>query len=168
MLKPSEMNREAFCSAFGGVFEHSPWVAEEAYDAGLGPEADTAEGLHAALCAAMRKGSPERLLALIRAHPDLAGRATAAEDLTPASAAEQESAGLDRLDEAETARLADLNETYKSTFGFPFIMAVRGRSKDEILTAFEKRLDNDPEVELAAAVREIEAIAKLRIDDLMA
>ena len=165
MQRPSVMDRDTFVATFGGVFEHSAWVAEDTFDAGIGPTEDTAEGLHAAMCAAMRRKGPEAILVLIRAHPDLAGRL--ADDLSPNSAGEQHGAGLDRLSPEEFGRFAELNEAYKAKFGFPFIMAVRGRSKEEILEAFERRLDNDPDAELAGAIEAIETIARLRIEALL-
>ncbi|GJD47903.1 hypothetical protein OPKNFCMD_0615 [Methylobacterium crusticola] len=161
-LRPSRMSRALFVEAFGDVFEHSPWVAEGAHAAGLTPMQDSADGLHAAMTAEMRSADPERALALIRAHPDLAGRVAAA-DLAPESRAEQAGAGLDALDEGERARFLDLNGRYRAAFGFPFVMAVRGRRPEEILAALEERLANPPEAERARALREIETIALLRL-----
>jgi OHCU decarboxylase len=135
-------------------------VAERAHRAGLTPAQDDAEGLHAAMAAAMRGADPERQLALIRNHPDLGERVAA---LTPDSRAEQASAGLDALDEAARARFLDLNARYRERFGFPFVMAVRDRRPEEILSALEERLEHDPETERAAALAEIETIARLRL-----
>ena len=167
MQPPSALDRAAFVAAFGGVFEHSPWVAEAAFDAGLTPEADGAEGLHRLLCAAMRAGTKEQQRALIEAHPDLAGRLARAGNLTADSTAEQASAGLDRLSDADYERFVALNEAYRGKFGFPFIMAVKGSSKGEILAAFEQRLEHDPENEFAEALTQIECIALLRLRDLL-
>lgn len=164
---PSSLDRAAFVAAFGGVFEHSPWVAEAAFDAGLTPEADGAEGLHRLLCAAMRAGTKAQHRALIEAHPDLAGRLARAGNLTVDSTAEQASAGLDRLSDADYESFVALNEAYRARFGFPFIMAVKGRGKDEILAAFERRLENDAEGEFAEALAQIERIALLRLRDLL-
>lgn len=160
-------DRAAFVARFGGVFEHSPWIAEAAFDAGLPELPWTPEGLHAALVAAMRAGSDEQKRALIAAHPDLAGRLAQAGRLTAASTREQASAGLDLLSDAERARFTELNEAYKAKFGLPFIMAVKGRTKDEILAAFERRLANDAAAEFATALSEIEKIALLRLKDLL-
>ena len=168
MQRPSAMDRETFVATFGGVFEHSPWIAEDAFDAGIGPAEDSVEGLHAAMGAAMRRKGPEAILVLIRAHPDLAGRLTDVDELTPDSAGEQHGAGLDRLSPEEFGRFTELNAAYKAKFGFPFIMAVRGRSKGEILEAFERRLDHDADTELAGAIDAIETIARLRIEALLA
>jgi len=160
-------DRTDFVERFGGVFEHSPWIAEAAFDAGLPELPWTPEGLHAALVLALRAGSDEQKRALIAAHPDLAGRLARAGRLTAESTKEQASAGLDLLSDAERQRFTELNEAYKAKFGLPFIMAVKGRTKDEILTAFERRLNNDTAAEFATALKEIEKIALLRLKDLL-
>ncbi|HLT02996.1 MAG TPA: 2-oxo-4-hydroxy-4-carboxy-5-ureidoimidazoline decarboxylase [Geminicoccaceae bacterium] len=156
--------RERFVELFGGVFEHAPWVAEDAFAAG--PFASV-EALHGAMVRAMRRAPRTRQLALIRAHPDLAGRAAIAGELTAASRAEQASAGLDQCTPAEFARFGELNERYKAKFGFPFILAVKGRGRAEILAAFERRLTNPPEVEFAEALDQVAEIARLRLADLI-
>ena len=165
--RPRELGRAEFVAAYGHVFEHSPWVAEAAYDRGLPADADTAEGLHRALAAAMRTGTDEQKLALVNAHPDLAGRLARAGRLTADSTKEQASAGLDRLTDEERARFTALNDAYKARFGFPFILAVKGRTKAEILAAFETRLEHGRAEELATALREIERIALLRLKDTL-
>lgn len=161
------LSRDDFIARFGGIFEHSAWVAEGAYDKGLGPESDTPEGLHADMCAIMRAASVEKRLALINAHPDLAGKLHAAGRLTPDSTKEQASAGLDMLTDAERARFMELNDAYKARFGFPFILAVKGRTKAEILAAFETRLHHTPDEEFATALEQIERIALLRLQDML-
>ena len=166
-LDPRALSRGDFVAAFGGIFEHSPWIAEAAFDAGLPAEAESAEVLHRALCAVLRSAPRARKLALIEAHPDLAGRLALAGRLTAQSSKEQSSAGLDSLTEDELARFTDLNDAYKAKFGFPFIMAVKGRGKTEILAAFERRLENDAEAEFAEALAQIERIALLRLKDLL-
>jgi OHCU decarboxylase len=163
-LTPSCMGRALFLEFFGDVFEHSPWLAEGAHESGLGPETDTAEGLHGALIQVLRAADRAKKLALIRAHPDLAGRLAIA-DMTADSQGEQASAGLDRLSLQERDRFLALNEAYKEKFGFPFIMAVKGRSKEEILLSFEERLGHDPEQEFERALAEIEKIALLRLKE---
>ena len=163
-LKPSRMDRMIFVELFGDIFEHSPWIAERTYDAGLTTGQDTTEGLHAAMVNALSEATREQKLALINAHPDLAGRLKLA-DLTVDSRGEQSSAGLDSLTEAERSRFLALNDAYKQKFGFPFIMAVKGRSKDEILAAFEERLEHEPDEEFETAVVQIELIALLRLKD---
>ena len=159
--------RDHFVERFGGVFEHSPWIAEAAYDAGLPADADTPEGLHHALCAAMREAPRERRQALIAAHPDLAGRLSRAGGLTAASSAEQTSAGLDCLTVGDVESFTALNAAYRAKFAIPFVMAVKGRRTHEILAAFQARLRNDPETEFGTALSEIERIALLRIQDIM-
>jgi OHCU decarboxylase len=163
-LTPSRMSRALFGELYGDVFEHSPWIPEAAHEAGLNPAQDSAEGLHAALVQVLAGAPRERKLALIQAHPDLAGRLKLA-DLTQDSQGEQRSAGLDGLSEEERDRFLALNEAYKARFGFPFIMAVKGRGKAEIMAALEARLENDPEAEFDTAIAEIERIALLRLRD---
>jgi OHCU decarboxylase len=166
--RPSRLTRTLFIERFGAVYEHSPWIAAAAYDAGLGPEADRAEGLSAAMARAMRAASDAQKRALVDAHPDLAGKLALAKRLTPESTGEQGGAGLDRLTDEERARFTALNEAYRARFGFPFIMAVKGRGKAEILAAFEARLRNDAKAELASALEQIDRIAGLRIKDILA
>lgn len=164
-LKPSRMSRAIFVETFGDVFEHSPHIAETAHRAGLSSQHNTASGLHCALTAAMRGLSRDHKLALINAHPDLAGRLALAKQLTAQSTSEQASAGLDQLSPADREQFATLNEAYKKRFGFPFIMAVKDRSKRDILLAFENRLNNTPDAEFDEALRQIETIALLRLKE---
>src|ERR1700691_3739897 len=161
--KPSQLTRTLFVERFGGIYEHSRWVAEAAYDAALTSADDSAEGLASAMAAAMAKGSEAAKRALIQAHPDLAGRLALAKKLTRESTHEQASAGLDHLSADELARFTALNAAYRARFGFPLVMAVKGKTKAEISAAFERRLENDPPAEFAAALLEIEQIAALRL-----
>ncbi len=161
------MTRAAFVERFGGVFEHSPWIAERAWDGGLARGAVSAGSVHAALCRVFREATAEEQMTVVRAHPDLAGRLALAGALTQASTAEQSSAGLDRCTPEELARFNALNDAYKEKFGFPFIMAVRGASRAAILAAFERRLDNDPQAEFAEALSQIERIALLRLKEML-
>ncbi|MSU90411.1 allantoinase PuuE [Rhodobacteraceae bacterium 2CG4] len=163
--RPSQMDRETFVAKWGGIFENSAWVAERAYELELGPAHDTAVGMHSALARAFRAASDAERLGVLRAHPDLAGKLAAARALTPESTAEQAGAGLDMLTDAERARFAELNTRYTDRFGFPFIIAVKDHDKAGILAAFEARLENDPEDERAAACRQVERIAALRLKD---
>ncbi len=165
--RPSRLTRARFVARFGGVYEHAPWVAEAAYEAGLGPAEDAAEGLARAMARAMAGGSDAAKRALIAAHPDLAGKLALAKALTADSAREQQSAGLDRLSADELERFAALNAAYRARFGFPFILAVKGKSKDEVLAAFEGRLQHDGPSEFAAALAEIDRIAALRIQEIL-
>ncbi len=150
-----------FVAALGGIFEHAPWVAE-----GVWPERPFAspDTLHRAMCAVVAAAGPEAQLALIRAHPDLAGKAALA--MTAASSAEQAGAGLDRLTEEEYGRFHTLNDLYRARFGFPFILAVKGHTKTSILAAFESRLPNTPECERERALAEIYRIARFRLEAL--
>jgi OHCU decarboxylase len=166
--KPSLLPRALFIEKFGGIYEHSRWAAEDAYDDGLGSEADSPEGLARRMAAAVAGTSDEKKRALIAAHPDLAGRLARAKRLTTESGREQESAGLDRLSPAELSRFTELNDRYRKTFGFPFILAVKDRSKQEIIAAFERRLGNDASVEFATALQEIDRIALLRLKETLA
>ena len=162
---PSRLPRALFLERFGDIFEHSPGIVEAAHRAGLTVANDTAGGLLRALVAAMHALSRDARISLIKAHPDLAGRLAQARQMTADSETEQGSAGLDRLSSDELARFTALNDAYKARFGFPFIMAVKGRAKSEIVTAFESRLKNDAEQEFAAALAEIERIVALRLAD---
>ena len=162
---PSKMPRALFVERFGDIFEHTPIIAEQTHRAGLTALHDTADGLHAAMVRAMRALPPDAKRALINAHPDLAGRLALQKHVTADSLIEQGTAGLDRLQPDELATFTAYNDAYKARFAFPFIMAVKGRSKAEILVAFERRLHNAPEAEYETALAEIERIAALRLRD---
>jgi OHCU decarboxylase len=164
-LRPSRMDETAFVEAFGGVFEHSPWIAERAWKLELGPAHDSAGGLHNALARMFRSASADERLGVLRAHPDLAGKLALAKRLTAESTAEQASAGLDALTDAERARFSELNTAYVDRFGFPFIIAVKGLTKADILAAFERRIANSREEEFATACRQVERIALFRLKD---
>ena len=155
----------AFAARFGDVAEASPWVAEAAFEAR--PFADR-EALVATFAAVVRAASREAQLALLHAHPDLAGRAAVAGELAEESRREQAGAGLDRLTASELARFHDLNTRYREGFGFPFIFAVKGATKEAILAAFEARIDNDAETERATALANVERILRFRIEDRVA
>ena len=157
----SDPDRAAFLARLGHVAEDSPWVAERA--ARRGPFADAAATADA-FAAVAREATPDEQLALIRAHPDLAGRAALAGELTADSAREQASAGLDRLTPADLARFTRLNDAYRARFGFPFVIRVAGRSVADILDAYDARLGNDADAERATAIEEIAGIMRLRIE----
>jgi len=150
-----------FVAALGDIYEHATWVAEAV--AGGRPFA-TLAALHDAMAAAVEAAPADRRLALIRSHPDLAGKAARAGTLTSASTSEQASAGLDRLTEAELAEFQRLNAAYRDKFGMPFIVCVRRHGKESVLRQFERRLRNDAAVETQAALSEIFRIAALRLD----
>ncbi|GAA6202587.1 allantoinase PuuE [Aquicoccus sp. SU-CL01552] len=165
--RPSRMDRARFVEAFGGIFEHSPWIAERAFALELGPAHDSAVGLHNALCRAFRSASDEERLGVLRAHPDLAGKLAAARRLTAESSSEQASVGLDALTDAERANFTRLNTGYVEKHGFPFIIAVRDHDKPGILAAFERRLANDSENEFGEACKQVERIAEIRLKDML-
>ena len=154
--------RAAFIARYGGIYEHSPWVPAEAFDAGLPGKDPTPSSLAPRFAAIVAAAGRARQIALIRAHPDLAGR-LAIGGLTDSSRSEQAGAGLDRCTPEEYSRFQALNDAYKAKFGFPFILAVAGRSRAEILAAFEARMQNDAETEFSTALREIDKIARLRL-----
>ncbi len=158
------LDRAAFTAALGHLFEHSPWVAEETWP--KRPFRDPTH-LHAELCATMRAAPRERQLALIRAHPDLAGRLAQQNRLTAESTREQASAGLNQLTIAELEGVQKLNAAYLARFGFPFIICARLSNKTAILAAMQSRVGNSPEAEFATALGEIEKIARLRLDDAL-
>ena len=161
------IDRTDFLDRFGGVFEHSPFIAERALDAGAVPEPLTADGVHTALSDAFRKASREEQLGVLVAHPDLAGKLAIAGGLTEDSRKEQAGAGLDRLTPAEHARFTELNTGYMEKFGFPFIIAVKGLDKDDILSAFERRIGNSVDEEFETAKSQVERIALLRLKALL-
>ncbi len=158
------LDRAAFTAALGHLFEHSPWVADETWP--RRPFRDAAH-LHAELCVTMRSAAPARQLALIRAHPDLAGRLAQHNALTAESNREQASAGLNCLTDAELAEFQRLNTAYLARFGFPFIICVRLNAKSAILAAMTARLPQTPAHEFTTALGEIEKIAHLRLNDLL-
>ena len=165
--RPSEMDRKTFVARYGGIFEHSPWIAERAFGMELGPAHDSAVGLHNALCRMFRSASEAERLGVLTAHPDLAGKLAQAKRLTAESTHEQASAGLDALTDAERAEFTALNEAYVARHGFPFIIAVRDHDKAGILAAFRRRIDNDRPTEFAEACAQVERIAALRLQDML-
>ncbi|MBU1304687.1 MAG: 2-oxo-4-hydroxy-4-carboxy-5-ureidoimidazoline decarboxylase, partial [Alphaproteobacteria bacterium] len=164
---PSQLGKPDFVSRYGSIFEHSPWIAERAWEGELAPANDTAIGLHFALRCQFRMASDAERLSVLRAHPDLAGKLAAAQRLTAESTAEQASVGLDALTDGERQKFTMLNTAYVDKFGFPFIIAVRDNTKASILTAFETRLTNSAEEEFAAACAQVERIALLRLKTIL-
>ena len=159
------LDRPAFVAALGHLFEHSPWIEDETWP--RRPFRNAAH-LHAELCSTVRGASVTRQLALMRAHPDLAGRLAQQHKLTAESTREQASAGLNALSPTELARFQSLNEAYQTRFGFPFIICARLQARDAILAAMAARLKNAPEKEFATALTEIERIARIRLADILA
>ena len=170
------LSKEAILEEFGSTFEHSPWIADAAFEAGafqgivraadgvVRLEPREAERIHAAMCEAFRAAPREKRLEVLNAHPDLAGRLAVEDALTEDSKAEQAGAGLDRLTPDEHGRFSELNERYTRMFGHPFIVAVKGLGKADILSQFGRRLENGADEEFETACREVEKIAALRLD----
>src|ERR1700681_3100912 len=154
----NSLDREGFIDAVGWVFEESPWVAERAWNSRIFENADS---LHQAMVEQVEAASREEQLALLRAHPDLGTRVR----VSAASGAEQAGVGLDHLTPPEFERLQRLNTEYRDKFGFPFLFAVKGSTKHDILRALEQRLEDDPEQEYREALRQVFRIARFRFED---
>ena len=155
-----------FVEKYGGIYEHSLWVAEQSEPV-LGDSEDIEE-VARVMADCVDNAGKDQQLALIRAHPDLAGKAQIAGELTEDSTAEQSSAGLDQCSPEEYLRFQDMNQAYHLRFGFPFVMAVRNSTRAQILDAFEERLGNDRDVEFETALAEIHKIARLRLETMEA
>ena len=166
-IRTSRMDSQEFVETFGSIFEHSPWIAERAWELELGPAYDCPEGIQLALCRAFRSTNREQRLAVLRAHPDLAGKLAEERKLTRESESEQASAGLDSLAGRERTEFSRLNKQYAERFGFPFIIAVKDYSRKAILQSFAARLENGPEEEFAEACRQVERIAYHRLVAIM-
>ncbi|HYR92501.1 MAG TPA: 2-oxo-4-hydroxy-4-carboxy-5-ureidoimidazoline decarboxylase [Terriglobia bacterium] len=159
----NSLDRPQFVEAIGWVFEHSPWVAERAFEAGHVRPFPDIEALHAALVAEVEKAKPEEQLALLRAHPDLGTRAR----ISSASAEEQAGAGLSALTPLEFDRFQRLNSEYRARFGFPFLFAVKGSSKYDVLQALEQRVGATPDAEYHEALQQVYRIAEFRLRDVI-
>ena len=160
----NRLSREGFVERFGTIYEHSPWVAEEAYH---DRPFDGLDALHHAMVRTVNAASEARKMALIRAHPDLAGKAAVSGELTRESTREQSSAGLDELTPGEYQEFQRLIGAYRERFGFPLIFAVREHTKDTILAGAEERLRHSRHREVETALAEISKIARLRLEDLV-
>ena len=160
---PSQSNLETFIAHYGDVYEHSPWVAEAAWQHGLRQEHDAPDALAELMGLMLRQATPEQQIDVIRAHPDLAGKAALAGELTHDSTSEQAGAGLDQCSPEEFTRFEQLNAAYKEKFGFPFVIAVKGLDRYDILAAFEERLDNGLAQERETAIQQIIRIARFRL-----
>ncbi|MGC5701217.1 2-oxo-4-hydroxy-4-carboxy-5-ureidoimidazoline decarboxylase [Pseudomonas sp. NFXW11] len=165
-LKPSSLSREAFIKAFADIYEHSPWVAEKAYELGLDASVDQIETLHQRMSDILLSADHASQLALINAHPDLAGKAAVRGELTEASTHEQAGAGIHQCTAEEFQRFTELNDAYKAKFKFPFIMAVKGSNRHQILAAFESRIHNSVDAEFKCALEQINKIALFRLQTL--
>ncbi len=160
----NQLTRDAFVRVVGPAFEHSPWIAEAAW-----PQRpfDNRDILRKTLCEVVGNSGTEKQIALIRAHPDLVGRAALVGTLTRASTGEQAAAGLDKLSPEEIRQFEDYNAAYKGKFGFPFVICARLNKKDAILAGFARRMNNSREQEIKTALEEIFRIAELRLTDLI-
>jgi 2-oxo-4-hydroxy-4-carboxy-5-ureidoimidazoline decarboxylase len=157
------MDQQAFVNRLEGIFEHSPWIAERAWPA---RPFDSVDSLHAAMLQVLAQASDAEKLALICAHPELAGKEAQEGTLTTASTGEQRGAGLDQCSRDELLRLRSLNARYRERFGFPFVIAVKGFSRYQIMDAVEARLQHDRPTEFAECLKQIGRIARFRLDAL--
>lgn len=164
--RPSALSTEAFIALYGGVYEHSPWVAEVIAAEGLNVFDDDPAALSERMSAIVEAAGRERQLELLRLHPELVGRLKVGEALTPESKREQASARLDECSAEEFERFQALNEAYNARFGFPFIVAVTGMTRADILAAFATRVGNSPEDEFRTALDNVHRIARIRLDAL--
>lgn len=164
MTEINAMDQEAFVGKFGGIFEKSPWVAEQAWS--RKPFASV-DGMHAAMVAVVRYSPLPQQLALLQSHPDLAGKEAQAGAMTTSSVAEQASAGLNALSHAEVEQISSYNAAYKAKFGFPFIIAVRMHTKEGIFFDFKQRLANDTQTEFQNDLQNVYAITRLRLMALL-
>ena len=167
---PSQLNERDFVARFGGVYEHSPWIAEAVWrldpDPDLAADQDSAEGIHQAFISVLEGADREAKLALLRAHPDLAGKLAITGRLTAESTSEQAGADLGNCTPQEFVEFKQLNDRYKEKVSFPFILAVRGYQRAEILEIFKARAENDPETEFREALLQVHRIALLRLRDI--
>lgn len=163
---PAGMHKDEFVMLFGGVYEHSPWIAGKAWELGLTSSHDSPEGLAQLMSGIVNSANTERQLELILAHPDLAGKAAQAGELTTESSGEQSGAGIDQCNALEFEQFQQFNRAYRAKFEFPFIMAVKGSNRHQILQAFEQRLPNNYETEFKQALEQIHKIARFRFADI--
>ena len=165
-IKASKVDQDTFLSAYRGIYEHSPWIALGAWASRAGDNLDTVGGLHREMMKTIGAASEAGKMTLICAHPDLAGKLAVSDELTRESKSEQAGAGLDLCSEEEFAEFQNLNKGYKETFGFPFIIAVKGHDRQSILANFRARINNDRETEFNMALKQIDQIALFRLQDL--
>lgn len=163
---PDSLKETEFMMQFGSIYEHSPWVAAAIWSEGLSPDDRRLSPFAARMRAVVETAGHDRQLALLRAHPELAGKLAIPGGLTAESSSEQAGAGLDSCTPDEFARFSHLNDHYGARFGHPFIIAVRGLGRAAILTAFAARIDNDPTTEFTTALAEVHKIAQLRLEGL--
>ena len=162
--QPSRLETEDFVAAYGAIYEHSPWVAETVAKSGLSKADDDYQMLAIRMAKVVDASPNQAKLALLNAHPQLVTALKADDDLAPASRDEQSSAGLDQCTPQEYEAFTTLNERYRNQFGFPFIIAVRGLGRGEILQALRQRVANSPEAEFTTALGQVHRIAQLRLE----
>ena len=160
----NRLDRAGFVAAFGCIYEHSPWVAASAFAALAFTSIDA---LHGAMVAAMQGADDTQQLSLLRAHPELAGKAAIRGELTADSTREQNAAGLAACSASEFAQLTELNARYNTKFGFPFILAVKGYDRAGIIAEFARRIEHDRASEFAECLQQIAKITRLRLDALL-
>ncbi|NND92231.1 MAG: 2-oxo-4-hydroxy-4-carboxy-5-ureidoimidazoline decarboxylase, partial [Granulosicoccus sp.] len=163
----SDLSRATFVQYFGGLFEHSSWVVDRAYAAGLCPEHDYPETLSEAFRVVVEQATLGRKLALINAHAELCGTPASGARLSGESARERSDSGLDHCAQHDVLRLRELNSTYRDKFGFPFVLCLREHNIEGVLRQLEQRLDNEPDVEFDTALQEILRIARWRLEALV-
>jgi 2-oxo-4-hydroxy-4-carboxy-5-ureidoimidazoline decarboxylase len=164
-LRPSQMTRTRFLSLFADIFEHSPWIASQVWDQGLEPRHDSPGALHQLFTRVVRTSPEDQQLSLLLAHPQLAVGIASSEELSAASQVEQKGAGLDQCEPREYAEFQNLNQVYLAKFGFPFIMAVKGSHRNQILEVLKSRSMGDKEKEFEAAMEQVLQIALFRIEE---
>lgn len=162
----AKLERTEFTEKFGGVYEHTPWIAERCFDEGGHLTASKASDLAGPFSHLVEASGPEPQMLLLCAHPDLAGKLAQGGSLTDESTSEQAGAGLDECTKAEFEEFTALNTAYREKFEFPYILAVKGRHRTEILENFRKRLPNDIATEFREALNQVHQIAKLRLTAL--
>lgn len=162
-LDVTKLDRDAFIETFGGIYEHAPWIAARAYDMGVDASLNEVETLRERMARILDEADHESQLTVIRAHPDLAGKAAVAGELTDSSRREQAGAGIDQCSPEEFAEFERLNDAYKKRFGFPFIIAVAGLDRYAILEAFRTRIEHDRETERRTALVQVHRIAANRL-----
>ena len=166
-ISPYEMSKKEFVDIFGNVFEHSSWVAEKAYFRGVNPSMRNADALHGFMCLEFRLSSNTEKLNVLKSHPDLAlGKVKTFNKLTDSSKTEQKNAGLTSLTEKEQNDFNELNYNYKKKFKHPFIIAIKGKTRSQILRQFKTRLNNSKQEEFNTACNEVEKIAGFRIQEI--
>jgi OHCU decarboxylase len=165
-IEPGELDHAEFLETFGSVFEQSPWIAENVWNDGLDARHDTAAGMHEVMCNEIRQAGMEQKLELLRAHPELAC-AISREGLSKASRGEQRRSGLEQCTEEEFAEFKRLNAAYREKFGFPFILAIKGFQRKQILEIFRNRLQHSPEEEFQAALAQVMKIGLFRLQEIM-